>query len=208
MKFHINIELDIPRWVRNAALVLVPVAIVLATTAIVRANVPNAFKDGDTLSAMKMNDNFDALDARLTATEGSIASGANYATGTATQFDTSSLTFVDIPGLAATITTQGRPVTVAVSTNFNPTAGSFPSYGPWCVVTVIRDGVNLGHATYGFQVTGAALQDNVPVTFTFLDVPPAGAHTYKVQVRAGEAGVAMIMGEANQTQQLSVYEIR
>lgn len=43
MKFHINIELDIPRWARNAALVIVPVAIVLATTAIVRANVPNAF---------------------------------------------------------------------------------------------------------------------------------------------------------------------
>ena len=46
-------------------LVLTPVAIVLATTAIVRASVPNVFKDGDTLSAQTMNDNFDALDQRI-----------------------------------------------------------------------------------------------------------------------------------------------
>lgn len=69
MKFQVNIDIDVPRWVRNAALVLTPVAIVLATTAIVRASVPNVFNDGDTLSAQTMNDNFDALDARIKALE-------------------------------------------------------------------------------------------------------------------------------------------
>ncbi len=69
MKFQVNIDIDVPRWVRNVALVLVPVAVVVATTAIVRASVPNVFKDGDTLSALKMNDNFDALDLRVTTVE-------------------------------------------------------------------------------------------------------------------------------------------
>jgi hypothetical protein len=67
MKIHIELDLPIPRWARNVALALAPVAVIIATTAIVRASVPNMFNDGDTLSAQKMNDNFAALDSRLAA---------------------------------------------------------------------------------------------------------------------------------------------
>jgi hypothetical protein len=67
MKVHVDIDLPVPRWTRNAALVLVPVAVIIATTAIVRASVPNIFNAGDTLSAQKMNDNFAVLDSRLAA---------------------------------------------------------------------------------------------------------------------------------------------
>lgn len=69
MRFHVDIDLPVPRWARNAALILVPVAVVLATTAIVRANVPNVFATGDTLSAQKMNDDFSSLDTRVTTVE-------------------------------------------------------------------------------------------------------------------------------------------
>jgi hypothetical protein len=69
MKIQVDVDLKVPRWVRNTALVLAPVAVVLATTAIVRAGVPNVFATGDTLSAQKMNDNFTALDGRVTILE-------------------------------------------------------------------------------------------------------------------------------------------
>ena len=69
MKFQVDIDLKVPRWVRNAVLVVVLVTMVLATTAIVWANVPNVFATGDTLSAQKMNDNFASLDGRITTLE-------------------------------------------------------------------------------------------------------------------------------------------
>lgn len=58
----------LPRWVRNLALALLPAAM-LITTAVVHADVPHAFKDGDTLSAQKLNDDFASLDGRLAALE-------------------------------------------------------------------------------------------------------------------------------------------
>lgn len=61
MKIQVDIDLKVPRSVRNAALVVIPVVVLLATTAIVRAGVPNIFATGETLSAQQMNDNFVAV---------------------------------------------------------------------------------------------------------------------------------------------------
>lgn len=126
---------------------------------------------------------------------------------TSTPFITSSQTFVDIPGLAATVTTHGKPVLVTVSTNLDPTSPPLAMYGSWGAITITRDGGNLGHAVNGFQIASNARYDNVPVAFTFVDVPPAGPHTYRVQVRAGEAAVTVTMGEGGQTQQVAAIEL-
>jgi hypothetical protein len=67
MRIHVEIDIPIPRWARYAAIVLAPLGVIVATTAIVRANVPNKFATGDVLDATKMNANFDALDKRLAA---------------------------------------------------------------------------------------------------------------------------------------------
>ncbi|MBK7075933.1 MAG: hypothetical protein IPH44_26930 [Myxococcales bacterium] len=39
------------------------------------------------------------------------------------------------------------------------------------------------------------------------DTPASGAHTYRVQVRAGEAAVTVTMGEGGQTQQIAAIEL-
>jgi microcystin-dependent protein len=72
MKIQIDVDLNVPRWVRNVAMVLAPAAF-LVTATVVRADVPNTFKDGDTLSAQKLNDDFAALDTRIKALETSPA---------------------------------------------------------------------------------------------------------------------------------------
>lgn len=57
--------LQIPRWARISAFIATPVALVLAATAIVRANVPNSFAAGDTLSAQRLNDDLAFLESRI-----------------------------------------------------------------------------------------------------------------------------------------------
>jgi len=86
MKIQVDIDLPVPRWARIAALVVVPGAVILATTAIVRAGVPNVFATGDTLSAQKVNDNFAGLDGRITTLEATpgVPSGTIIAFGGAT----------------------------------------------------------------------------------------------------------------------------
>ncbi len=69
MKIQINVNLEIPRWVRNIGLVLAPAGL-LVTTAVVYADVPNKFQDGDTLSAQELNDDFANIDSRLKQLEG------------------------------------------------------------------------------------------------------------------------------------------
>jgi microcystin-dependent protein len=82
MKIQVDIDVPVPRWARTAAFVLVPLGVVLATTTIVRANVPNTFQNGDTLSAQKVNDDFSSLDGRVTTLE----MGAGVPSGTIVSF--------------------------------------------------------------------------------------------------------------------------
>jgi hypothetical protein len=68
MKIKVDVQFPTPVWLKRAVLVALPVALVVASS-VVLADVPNTFKDGDTLSAQKLNDNFDAVDKRLAAIE-------------------------------------------------------------------------------------------------------------------------------------------
>jgi hypothetical protein len=66
MRIHIEFEIS-PR-AKRLLKIGVPAAVLLVGSVAV-ANVPNTFKDGDALSAQTMNDNFVALDTRLTNLE-------------------------------------------------------------------------------------------------------------------------------------------
>ena len=46
--------------------------ILLSVSAVAVASIPNTFKAGDTLSAAKLNENFDALDKRLSDNLGTL----------------------------------------------------------------------------------------------------------------------------------------
>lgn len=68
MRVQIHIDFEVPARVKRALRIGVPIAVLLVGGA-VYAGVPNSFKDGDTLSAQTMNDNFAALDTRLAKVE-------------------------------------------------------------------------------------------------------------------------------------------
>ncbi len=73
------LDLEIsPRTKRRALLMGIPLGILLGAGAIVYAGVPNTFAAGDSLSAMKVNANFSALDTRITALEGAPAAAPSY----------------------------------------------------------------------------------------------------------------------------------
>jgi hypothetical protein len=68
MRFHIDIDLCLSTRLKRVLVVGLPVGLLLASS-IVYGSVPNTFKDGDTLSAQAMNDNFVSLDSRLSMLE-------------------------------------------------------------------------------------------------------------------------------------------
>ncbi len=69
---NIEIRIEISRTtIRRALAVCVPVAVLLGGSAALYANVPNQFNPGDPVSSSKVNENFAALDARISALEGS-----------------------------------------------------------------------------------------------------------------------------------------
>jgi hypothetical protein len=178
------------------------------------ADVP-PFTAGETLTAAKLNTNFADLEQRLVAQSSDFtdlesrvaaleSAIAPFDTGTTSaEFLISSIEYTDVPGLDATVTSDG-PVLVAVSLNLNPQGGVKPAaYERWAAVTVTRNGVNLGHPTWGFQVGANSALDNIPTSFTFIDNPGPGAHTYQVQVRNGEAGYQTLLGESSITQTIA-----
>ena len=69
MKFKVYVvDVTMPRPARLALLLAIPL-VTLATSAVLRADVKNAFASGDSLSAAKVNENFNSLDARLKTLE-------------------------------------------------------------------------------------------------------------------------------------------
>ncbi len=71
----ITIDLEISARAKRIALAVGIPALLLGASAIAFANVPNAFKAGDALSAQKMNDNFADIDARLAGVSARYSSG-------------------------------------------------------------------------------------------------------------------------------------
>jgi len=65
----VTVDFEIPRRTKRIALMVGVPALVIGGSAIAVASVPNTFKDGDVLSADKMNQNFADLDSRITKLE-------------------------------------------------------------------------------------------------------------------------------------------
>jgi hypothetical protein len=97
-------------------------------------------------------------------------------TATASQ-TTTSTSVTDMSNGSVNITTTGGPVLVCTAgTISNNTATQFTA------VSVDRDGNNLGEHGVGTSATAGAF---VPFSFTIVDTPGSGAHTYKLRWRVG-----------------------
>lgn len=69
MKIGFDSKVRTARWLTRGALLFLGPAALIVAMGVVHADVPNSFKDGDTLSAQALNDNFVALDQRLVEVE-------------------------------------------------------------------------------------------------------------------------------------------
>lgn len=68
MKIHVNLEWDIPDWLRHGVRIALPALVVLGGSGIAWAAIAE-FKAGDPLSASAINTLFNDLDARVSAVE-------------------------------------------------------------------------------------------------------------------------------------------
>lgn len=201
----ITVEIS-KRDIRMSAVVVGLLIAAAASVAVAAA--PHTFQPNETLTADALNESFGNLETRLAQLE---RAPPNVVSATTTvEFETSSTEFVGIPGLSLEVTTTGRPLLLAVNGNFNPRGGTPPTsgYGRWAIVTITRNGENLGNEASGLQILSQQDEDNMPVGLTFVDAPPAGTYTYEVQVRNGEDGYTTLMGQMGVTQALVAVELR
>jgi hypothetical protein len=110
--------------------------------------------------------------------------------------------------IEAVVTTHGKPVMISVNANFIPlqAPSDWKSEGS---ITVFRvtgtERVNLGDGTFGLQTAS----DNVtfnhrdPMSFTYMDVPPAGTHTYELHYRSHNNVRTALTGPT----QIAVHEL-
>lgn len=118
-------------------------------------------------------------------------------------FTTTSTSFVDVTNLSVSITTTGRPVIVMVIDDGANTSQSLigcqTAFGvaaitASCIFTIIRDaaGTPVSIYTSSLQISGASstvIGIFQPVNIIYMDVPSAGAHTYKVGAETGGANM-------------------
>jgi len=100
MRIKINVDIELSPRVKRALLIAVP-AVVMVAASVAYAGVPNTFKDGDTLSAAGINDDFAALDKRLETAEGRLSTkvGPSYKAG-ATYCGSTAGTTGDLAGIS------------------------------------------------------------------------------------------------------------
>jgi hypothetical protein len=95
----VTVDLEIParvkRWVLRVG---IPACVLLGGGALAWAGLPHTFADGQVLSAQDLDDNFNALDTRLTAVQGQVHAASAFRAWTSNA--------VPIPG-------SGFPLTVA-----------------------------------------------------------------------------------------------
>lgn len=208
-------------FTRIGLLVGVPLALLFGSSLLARAmTTVKSWKSGDTLTANDLNAAIDALNSAMVdlssdqtingvKTFSKVVANPTYAVGaTTTPFTTTSQTFVAVPGLVATITTHGKPVMITVNSNHDSTAVPVTGATAWAVWTVKRDGIDLGGpGEFGMQLSEHYLHLNVPVNISFLDTPPAGIHSYTVEMRLGAANMAVTAGESGQKQRISAVEL-
>ena len=86
-------------------------------------------------------------------------------------------TWTDVPGLAVSFTTTGRPVLLLVQPDGGTTQGWVSSVGGSSFLRFARSGTGLG--IFSIQLgTGG---QGYPPALLFLDAPAAGTYTYKLQ---------------------------
>jgi hypothetical protein len=206
---------------RLGLLVGVPLALLLGSSLIARAMTSvKTWSAGETLTASDLNAAIAALNGAMVdvssnqtiggvKTFSKVVADPTYAVGaTTTPFSTTSQTFVAVPGLVATVTTHGKPVMITVNTNHNSLAVPGAGGTAWAVWTVKRDGTDLGGSSgYGMQISEHLLGMNIPVNVGFVDTPPAGTHSYVVEMRVGGPNMSVEAGETGQKQQISAVEL-
>ncbi|MFZ5895590.1 MAG: hypothetical protein ACOY0T_31320 [Myxococcota bacterium] len=183
------------KW--TIAALLVP-AVLLGAGTLASAAVSHTWQTGDVLEAADLNAAFKALDERIVGMEKAPTYSVVNST---TAFSTSSLSFVDLPGLSVTVTTDGKPVLLTANLNVNPTTSYIG------VATITRDGSNLGNSNWGMQIAVGTNSQNIPANIAFVDKPPPGEHTYKIRVRTGDVG-EVTFGEVGVMQQLAAIQLR
>lgn len=123
MRIRINVDFEMSPRVKRALMLSAPLAIVLAGS-IAYAGVPTVFKDGDTLSAQALNDDFAAVDQRLAKLEafsskatadGGFSAGAVYCGATGN-------TVADLSSLAANGSGYGKARAQCQTTCSSPSA--------------------------------------------------------------------------------------
>jgi hypothetical protein len=101
-------------------------------------------------------------------------------------FETTSRTFVNVTGVEVTITTHGKPVMLSVVATYQSIQID-DNYVSWAALDISRNGNRLGA---GNGITGASDTQQEwgqdPMSFTYVDVPPAGTHTYRLMLKSGE----------------------
>lgn len=105
-------------------------------------------------------------------------------------FSTSSITYVDVTNLTLTLTastTGVRPVLLALVSEVGQVGAlgmTLPATSNFSLnVRLLRDGADIGTFTLQASNQGAGSQTfRFSLPFLGIDAPPAGAHTYKVQV--------------------------
>jgi len=116
-------------------------------------------------------------------------------------FTTSSAVFVPVPNLSTTILTSGRPVMISIQPDGDPLNWGVIANpgGGRCEFAFFRDSTQLFITNLS---TSGGVVVETPAFYTFMDAPPAGFHTYEVQLKSISA-TAVKMNYVR----LSVYEL-
>ncbi len=156
-------------------------------------DVPNSFESGDLVTASAMNENFEALANAITALEGNHSAAAVQSPSSG-NFVTSSETWEPIDNLEITVESSGGPIAVALvgaaaqTSNYRIVSSSGASViGMIEVQRQLEGAVDFETFATTMVTLGAAGAIEMPISGSFLDVPPAGGHTYRVRARVGSA---------------------
>jgi hypothetical protein len=133
--------------------------------------------------------------------DGPVIANPTYAVATLNQsFETTSQNLVPVTNAVVTVTTHGKPVLITATATFQA-LGEVTNYLPWGQIGLYRDGAALGPA--GGVMAGASEAQSMwgqdPISFTFVDVPGAGQHTYQLMFKSG-TGTRMRLTDGVTTQ--------
>ncbi len=180
MQREIVIKLVVPRWLKSRWAFAI-IAMMVGSTALVFAAVPNTFTSGQVVSASAMNDNFASLDGRLTVLEASpkvIKASSDLALGVSAAI---------VAGTATTI----APTTAQVIYGSHSTTLVCPSCT--CVCQMFIDGSAVGNTA-----TLSSNAGSVTVSAPFSALLSPGNHGIDLRCLSSQAACGT--AQANSTQ--------